>query len=95
MGGTAGDLPGVGLHPNIAVKISGGCTLSHEAFPYNDIWDPLCRIFDAFGFDRCLSRARVRTRAVQIARWPQLLHRASMRCRSYRNRPIRTAIGRR
>jgi L-fuconolactonase len=41
-------------HRNIAVKISGACTLSHEPFPYNDIWDPLCRIFDAFGFDRCM-----------------------------------------
>jgi L-fuconolactonase len=41
-------------HRNIAVKISGACTLSHEPFPYNDIWDPLCRIFDAFGFNRCM-----------------------------------------
>jgi L-fuconolactonase len=41
-------------HRNIAIKISGACTLSHEPFPYNDIWDPLCRIFDAFGFDRCM-----------------------------------------
>ncbi|HJU15037.1 MAG TPA: amidohydrolase family protein [Stellaceae bacterium] len=41
-------------HDNIAIKISGACTLSHEPFPYNDIWDPLWRIFDAFGFDRCL-----------------------------------------
>jgi len=41
-------------HDNIAVKISGACTLSHEPFPYKDIWDPLCRIFDAFGFDRCM-----------------------------------------
>jgi predicted TIM-barrel fold metal-dependent hydrolase len=41
-------------HDNVAVKISGACTLSHEAFPYDDIWDPLARIFDAFGFDRCL-----------------------------------------
>ena len=41
-------------HRNIAVKISGACTLSHEPFPYNDIWDPLGRIFDAFGLDRCL-----------------------------------------
>ena len=39
---------------NVAVKISGACTLSHESFPYNDIWDPLFRIFDAFGFDRCM-----------------------------------------
>lgn len=41
-------------HDNVAIKISGACTLSHEAFPYNDIWDPLCRIFDAYGLDRCL-----------------------------------------
>jgi L-fuconolactonase len=41
-------------HRNIAVKISGACTLSHEPFPYKDLWDPLGRIFDAFGFDRCM-----------------------------------------
>jgi L-fuconolactonase len=41
-------------HDNIAIKISGACTLSHEPFPYKDIWDPLGRIFDAFGFDRCM-----------------------------------------
>jgi predicted TIM-barrel fold metal-dependent hydrolase len=40
-------------HDNIAMKISGACTLSHEPFPYKDIWDPLGRIFDAF-FDRCM-----------------------------------------
>jgi predicted TIM-barrel fold metal-dependent hydrolase len=41
-------------HDNVAVKISGACTLSHEAFPYRDIWDPLGRIFDAYGFNRCM-----------------------------------------
>ena len=41
-------------HDNIVVKISGACTLSHQPFPYKDIWDPLGRIFDAFGFDRCM-----------------------------------------
>jgi predicted TIM-barrel fold metal-dependent hydrolase len=41
-------------HANVAVKISGACTLSHEPFPYKDIWDPLGRIFDAFGFGRCM-----------------------------------------
>ncbi|HEY6979397.1 amidohydrolase family protein [Reyranella sp.] len=41
-------------HKNIAVKITGACTLSHEPFPYKDIWDPLARIFDGFGLDRCL-----------------------------------------
>jgi L-fuconolactonase len=41
-------------HDNIVVKITGACTLSHEPFPYRDIWDKLFRIFDAFGLDRCL-----------------------------------------
>ena len=41
-------------HKNVAIKISGACTLSHQPFPYKDIWDPLARIFDAFGLDRCL-----------------------------------------
>jgi predicted TIM-barrel fold metal-dependent hydrolase len=51
------DLPkllAMAAHDNVAVKISGACTLSHEPFPYRDIWDPLGHIFDAFGFERCL-----------------------------------------
>ena len=51
------DLPkllALAAHDNITVKISGAGTLSHEPFPYNDLWDPLARIFDAFGFDRCM-----------------------------------------
>ena len=39
---------------NIAIKISGACTLSHQTFPYDDIWGPLGKIFEAFGFDRCM-----------------------------------------
>lgn len=39
---------------NAVIKISGACTLSKEPFPYNDIWDPLARIFDAWGLERCL-----------------------------------------
>ncbi len=39
---------------NIAIKITGACTLSHQKFPYKDVWDPLGRIFDAFGLDRCM-----------------------------------------
>ena len=41
-------------HDNVAVKVSGACTLTHEPFPYRDIWDPLGRVFDAFGFNRCM-----------------------------------------
>ena len=51
------DLPkllALAAHANVAVKISGACTLSHAPFPYQDIWEPLARIFDAFGLDRCL-----------------------------------------
>jgi predicted TIM-barrel fold metal-dependent hydrolase len=40
--------------PNVAIKITGACTLSREAYPFKDIWDPLARIFDAFGIARCL-----------------------------------------
>jgi L-fuconolactonase len=47
-------LLGLAAHDNVVVKISGACTLSHQPFPYKDIWDPLGRIFDAFGFDRCM-----------------------------------------
>ena len=51
------DLPkllALATQDNIAVKVSGACTLSHQPFPYKDIWDPLCRVFDAFGFGRCM-----------------------------------------
>jgi predicted TIM-barrel fold metal-dependent hydrolase len=45
-------------YDNIAIKITGACTLSHAPAPadtpYDDIWDPLGRIFDAFGINRCL-----------------------------------------
>ena len=52
-----GDLPKVlalAELPNVRIKISGACTLSQQPFPYSDIWDPLARIFDAFGMHRCM-----------------------------------------
>jgi predicted TIM-barrel fold metal-dependent hydrolase len=51
------DLPNLlalAQHDNIAVKVSGAGTMSRRPFPYDDLWDPLCRIFDAFGLERCL-----------------------------------------
>ena len=51
------DLPHVvslAAYDNVAIKISGACTLSHQPFPYPDIWEPLDKVFDAFGFERCL-----------------------------------------
>jgi predicted TIM-barrel fold metal-dependent hydrolase len=41
-------------HDNVTVKISGACTLSHQPFPYKDLWEPLGRIFEAFGLDHCM-----------------------------------------
>lgn len=52
-----GDLPAVlalAQFDNVAIKVSGACTLSHEPFPYSDIWDPLGQVFRAYGFERCL-----------------------------------------
>jgi predicted TIM-barrel fold metal-dependent hydrolase len=51
------DLPkllALAAHDNVMVKVSGACTLSHQPFPYRDIWEHLARVFDAFGFDRCM-----------------------------------------
>jgi L-fuconolactonase len=44
----------IAAHKNATIKVSGACTLSHEPFPFKDIWDPLARVFDAFGLDRCM-----------------------------------------
>jgi L-fuconolactonase len=40
--------------PNVVIKVSGACTMSHEPYPFNDIWEPLARVFEAWGFERCL-----------------------------------------
>jgi len=51
------DLPKVldlASRPNAVMKVSGACTLSHAGYPYPDIWDPLARVFDAWGMERCL-----------------------------------------
>jgi L-fuconolactonase len=51
------DLPKVldlARRPNAVIKVSGACTLSREPYPFSDLWDPLARVFDAWGLDRCL-----------------------------------------
>ena len=55
---------------NVAIKISGACTLSHQPFPYQDIWGPLGKVFDAFGFDRCMWGTDW-TRAVELLTYEQ------------------------
>ena len=57
-------------HDNVVMKITGACTLSHQPFPYADIWDPLARIFDAFGLDRCMWGTDW-TRAVELLTYAQ------------------------
>jgi L-fuconolactonase len=55
---------------NVTIKISGACTLSREPYPYGDIWDPVCRMIDSFGIDRCLWGTDW-TRAVKLLTFKQ------------------------
>jgi len=55
---------------NVAIKISGACTLSHQPFPYPDLWQPLGQIFEAFGFERCMWGTDW-TRAVELLSYAQ------------------------
>jgi predicted TIM-barrel fold metal-dependent hydrolase len=55
---------------NVAVKVTGACTLSLAPFPYDDLWDPLGRVFDAFGFDRCMWGTDW-TRAINVVTYQQ------------------------
>lgn len=55
---------------NVAIKISGACTLSHQPFPYPDIWEPLGQVFEAFGFERCMWGTDW-TRAVKLLTYEQ------------------------
>ncbi|MCY4229359.1 MAG: amidohydrolase family protein [Alphaproteobacteria bacterium] len=55
---------------NVVIKITGTCTLSHAPYPFDDIWDPLSRLFEAFGIDRCLWGTDW-TRAVNLLTYEQ------------------------
>jgi len=68
-----GDLANVlslAAYDNVAIKISGACTLSHQPFPYPDIWEPLGKVFDAFSLDRCMWGTDW-TRAVEFLTYEQ------------------------
>ena len=41
-------------HDNVVIKITGVCTLSRQAFPFSDIWDPLEEVFARFSLERCM-----------------------------------------
>ncbi len=55
---------------NVVIKISGACTLAQKPFPYPDIWEPLRRIFDAYGIERCMWGTDW-TRAVNVLTYEQ------------------------
>lgn len=55
--GVLGDLDQVlalARYPNVAVKVTGACTYSRRPFPYDDLWQPIGRVLDAFGVERCM-----------------------------------------
>jgi hypothetical protein len=54
---------------NAVIKVTGACTLSREQYPFPDIWDPLARVFDAWGFDRCPIFAASGTVSTLAAGW--------------------------
>lgn len=39
---------------NVRIKLSGAGTMSSQSFPYDDLWEPLLRIIDAYGPERCM-----------------------------------------
>ena len=41
-------------YDNVVIKITGVCTLSHQSFPFSDIWDPLEEVFARFSLKRCM-----------------------------------------
>jgi L-fuconolactonase len=51
------DLPKVlalAAYENVHIKLTGICAMSAKPFPYDDIWNPLLHIVDAFGVNRCM-----------------------------------------
>jgi predicted TIM-barrel fold metal-dependent hydrolase len=67
------DLPGVlalARYPNVAVKVTATCTLSHGPFPFEDLRAPLSRVFDAFGIERCMWGSDW-TRTTAFASYPE------------------------
>ena len=67
------DLPNVlalAKRPNVAIKITGACTLSHQSFPYDDIWPSIHQIVEAYGVERCMWGTDW-TRAIKLLSYKQ------------------------
>lgn len=41
-------------YENVALKVTGVCTMSRQPFPFDDLWAPVGRLIDAFGVERCM-----------------------------------------
>jgi L-fuconolactonase len=59
-------------HPNVRVKVSGVPTLSGSPYPFDDLWEGLEQVIDAFGAERLMwgsdiSRVMGRAGFVQLA----------------------------
>jgi predicted TIM-barrel fold metal-dependent hydrolase len=57
-------------YPNVAMKVSGASTMSRRPFPFEDLWEPLGRLFGAFGIDRCMWGSDW-TRTVEFVTYPE------------------------
>jgi len=55
---------------NVAIKITGACTLSKQSYPYADIWDAIRKILTAFGLERCMWGTDW-TRAIKLLSYQQ------------------------
>src|ERR1700722_19947976 len=49
-----GGLLSLARHPNVVVKCTGTPALSHEPFPFRDLWPHIRRIVDEFGIERLM-----------------------------------------
>jgi L-fuconolactonase len=48
------DVIAIAQYPNVTLKVTGACTLSHRPFPFDDLREPLTRLFEAFEVERCM-----------------------------------------
>ena len=64
-----GSVLALARHDNVAVKVTAACTLSHEVFPFNDLWAPLEQVFEAYGIERCMWGTDW-TRALELVSYP-------------------------
>jgi predicted TIM-barrel fold metal-dependent hydrolase len=49
-----GELLSLARYPGAAIKLCGAAAMSHEQYPFRDVWAPLRSILDAFGPERVM-----------------------------------------